>query len=183
MTHRRVSVAAIGLALFALGGSVPVTGKGLEETELPFACSPAARPADLNVTLKDLDNVDVTLSAFKGKVVLLNFWATWCGPCKIETPWFIDLQDRYGKEGLQVVGISVDDPLALLKPYAAQYKMNYPVLQGLGHREVMAAYGSITGLPTTFIISRESKLCAKHIGATKREGYETQVKGLLASSH
>jgi cytochrome c biogenesis protein CcmG/thiol:disulfide interchange protein DsbE len=169
----------LGLALFALNGPAPLTGQEVEGPETSYACSPAARPATLNVTLKDLDNVDVTLSAFKGKVVLLNFWATWCGPCTIETPWFIDLQDRYGKAGLQVVGISVDDPLALLKPYAAQYKMNYPVLQGLGHREVMAAYGSITSLPTTFIISSEGKLCAKHIGATRREGYEAQVKGLL----
>ena len=82
----------------------------------------AARPANLTLTLKDLDNIDVTLSAFKGKVILLNFWATWCGPCKIETPWFIDLQDRYGKKGLQVVGISLDDTLELLTPYAAQSK-------------------------------------------------------------
>jgi thiol-disulfide isomerase/thioredoxin len=175
----RVSVAALALALFAFHVPVPLTGIRVEAAEPPYACSPAARPANLSVTLKDLDNVDVTLSAFTGKVILLNFWATWCGPCKIETPWFIDLQDRYGKDGLQVVGISIDDPLALLKPYAAEYKMNYPVLQGLGHREVMAAYGSITGLPTTFIISREGKLCAKHIGATRREGYEAQVKGLL----
>jgi cytochrome c biogenesis protein CcmG/thiol:disulfide interchange protein DsbE len=175
----RVSVAALGLAVFVLWVQAPLTGKGVEGAEPPYVCSPAARPANLTVTLKDLDNVDVTLSAFRGKVILLNFWATWCGPCKIETPWFIDLQSRYGKDGLQVVGISIDDTLALLKPYAAEYKINYPVLQGLGHRKVMAAFGSITGLPTTFIISREGKLCAKHIGATKREGYEAQVKGLL----
>ena len=182
MTRRwnRVGVAALGLALFAFGGPVPLKAKRVEGTEPPFACSPAARPANLAVTLKNLDNIDVTLSAFSGKVILLNFWATWCGPCKIETPWFVDLQDRYGKEGLQVLGISTDDSLALLKPYAAEYKMNYPVLQGLGRREVMTAW-SVTGLPTTFIISREGKLCAKHIGATKREGYEAQVKGLLQS--
>jgi thiol-disulfide isomerase/thioredoxin len=182
----RVSVAVLGLTLFALREPASLSARRVQGTDLPsqgaekaFACSPAARPANLTLTLKDLDNIDVTLSAFKGKVILLNFWATWCGPCKIETPWFVDLQDRYGKEGLQVVGISLDDPLELLKPYAAQYKMNYPVLQGRGHDEVMSAYGFITSLPTTFIISREGKLCAKHIGATKREGYESQVKGLL----
>ena len=176
---RRVLAAALGVASFALCGVLALTETRVEGAEAPYACSPAARPANLAITLKDLDNVDVTLSAFRGKVILLNFWATWCGPCKIETPWFVDLQERYGKEGLQVLGISVDDPLALLKPYAAEYKINYPVLQGFGHEDVMAAYGSIRGLPTTFIISRDGKLCAKHIGATKREGYEAQVKGLL----
>ena len=174
-----VSVAALGLTLFARREPVPLSAARGQGTEPPYACSPAARPANLAVTLKDLDNVDVTLSAFRGKVILLNFWATWCGPCRIETPWFIDLEDRYGKDGLQVLGISVDDTLELLRPYAAQFKMNYPVLQGRGHDEVMSAYGSITSLPTTFIISRDGKLCAKHIGATKREGYEAQVKGLL----
>jgi thiol-disulfide isomerase/thioredoxin len=174
-----VSVAVLGLTLFALREPMPLTATQVQGAEVPFACSPVARPANLSFTLKDLDDGDVTLSAFKGKVILLNFWATWCGPCRIETPWFIDLQDRYGKEGLQVLGISVDDTIELLKPYAALYKMNYPVLQGRGHDEVMSAFGLITSIPTTFIISRDGKLCAKHIGATKREGYEAQVKGLL----
>jgi thiol-disulfide isomerase/thioredoxin len=171
-TGCRVGATMLALTLFAFREPAPLTAQ-------PFACSSAARPATLTFTLKDLDNADVMLSAFKGKVILLNFWATWCGPCRKETPWFVDLQDRYGKEGLQALGISVDDTLELLKPYAAQFKMNYPVLQGRGHDEVMSAFGSITSLPTTFIISRDGKLCAKHIGATKKESYEAQVKGLL----
>jgi cytochrome c biogenesis protein CcmG/thiol:disulfide interchange protein DsbE len=176
----RVSLTALGLALFSRGVPAPLTGTLVEAAEPPFSCSPAARPANLTLALKDLNNVELRLSDFKGKVILLNFWATWCGPCKIETPWFIDLQDRYGKDGLQVLGISIDDPMSLLKPYAAGLKINYPVLQGLGHKDEMsAAFGVLRGVPTTFIISREGKLCAKHIGATAREGYESQVKGLL----
>jgi cytochrome c biogenesis protein CcmG/thiol:disulfide interchange protein DsbE len=174
-----VGAAALGLAMLTLVVPLPLTGKRAEPAERLFACSPAARSANLAFTLKDLDNVDVTLSVFKGKVILLNFWATWCKPCKVETPWFIDLQTRYGKEGLQVIGISIDDPLALLKPYAAEYKMSYPVLQGLGHEDLLAAFGPFRGVPTTFIISREGKLCAKHIGVTARDGFETQIKGLL----
>ena len=179
----RVSVAALGVALFAVGEPAPATGTRVVAAEPPYTCSQAARPANLTLALKDLNNVAVTLSDFKGKVILLNFWATWCGPCKIETPWFVDLQNRYGREGLQVVGISIDDPMSLLKPYASDLKINYPVLQGLGHKDEMtAAFGALRGVPTTFIISREGKLCAKHIGATKREGYEAQVKGLLVHS-
>ena len=79
----------------------------------------------MNFTFKDLNNKDVKLSAFKGKVVLLDFWATWCGPCKIEIPWFVEFQEKYGKSGLEIIGISVDDTVAKAKPFAAEWKMNY----------------------------------------------------------
>ena len=105
------------------------------------ACAANAKPANLNFTLKDVDGKDVKLASLKGKVVLLDFWATWCGPCKIEIPWFIEFQNKYGKAGLQVVGVSVDDTQAKLKPYVAQMKMNYPVLQGLDHDDLQDAYG------------------------------------------
>jgi peroxiredoxin len=130
---------------------------------------------------KDSTGGTVSFDKLRGKVTLINFWATWCGPCKIETPWFIDLQTRYGARGLQVLGISIDDPLSLLKPYAAEHKISYPVLQALGHREVVSAFGPLRGVPTTYIISRDGKLCAKHIGVTAREGFESQVAGLLSS--
>ena len=79
-------------------------------------------------TLKDADGKTVHLSDYKGKVVLLDFFATWCGPCKIEIPWFMEFQQKYGKDGLQVVGVSIDDTLDKLKPYVASMKMNYPIL-------------------------------------------------------
>jgi cytochrome c biogenesis protein CcmG/thiol:disulfide interchange protein DsbE len=157
-----------------------VTAQRAAAAPLPYACSPLAKPANLSFTLKDLNGADVTLSAFRGKVMLVNFWATWCGPCKIEIPWFVDLQTRYGKQGLQVLGISIDDTLERLKPYAAQYGINYPVLQGLGHEDVQNLFGPLWGIPTTYIISREGKLCAKHIGATARAGFEAEVRGLLS---
>ena len=90
--------------------------------------------APLHFALKDINGVEVKLASFKGKVIIVNFWATWCGPCRAEIPSLVELQTQYGAEGKDVVilGISVDDPIEKLKPYAAQMKMNYPVLVGNG---------------------------------------------------
>ena len=143
------------------------------------ACPANAKPANLNFTLKDINNKDVKLASLKGKVVLLDFWATWCGPCKIEIPWFIEFQQKYGARGLQVVGISVDDTLNKLQPYVSQMKMNYTVLQGLDHDEVQDAFGPIFGIPVTVVISRDGKVCGKHTGLTSKDRFETEIKSLL----
>jgi thiol-disulfide isomerase/thioredoxin len=142
-------------------------------------CPANAKPANLNFALKDLSNTAVKLSAFKGKVIVLDFWATWCGPCKIEIPWFIEFQNKFGKDGLQVIGISVDDTLDKLKPFVAQAKMNYVVLQGLDHDEVQDAYGPMFGYPTTIIISRDGKVCGRHVGLASKDSFESQIKALL----
>jgi cytochrome c biogenesis protein CcmG/thiol:disulfide interchange protein DsbE len=143
------------------------------------ACAADAKAANLNFTLKDLGNANVTLSDYRGKVILLDFWATWCAPCKIEIPWFIEFQQKYGPQGLQVVGVSVDDTLDKLTPYAKSMKMTYPVLQGLGRDEIQDAYGPIIGLPVTVLISRDAKICAKHVGLASKDEMEKQIKGLL----
>jgi thiol-disulfide isomerase/thioredoxin len=143
------------------------------------ACPANAKPAKLNYSLKDVNNVSVKLSDYKGKVVLLDFWATWCGPCKVEIPWFIEFQQKYGKDGLQVVGVSVDDTLAKLKPYVTEMKMSYPVLQGLGHDNVIDAYSPMPALPTTVLISRDGKICAKHVGMASKDTFEAAIKSLL----
>ena len=127
-------------------------------------CPANAKPANLNFTLKDLNNKDVKLSAFKGKVILLDFWATWCGPCKIEIPWFIEFQNKYGKSGLEVIGVVTEDTVEKAKPFAAQWKMNYTVLQGLDRDDIQDAYGPLLGIPVTILISRDGKVCAKHVG-------------------
>ena len=143
------------------------------------SCPANAKPANMNFTLKDLGNKDVKLTSLKGKVVLLDFWATWCGPCKIEIPWFIEFQDKYGKDGLQVVGVSIDDTLDKLKPYTSQMKMNYLVLQGLNHDDMQDAYGPMFGIPVTVLISRDGKVCSKHVGLSSKDGFEKEIKSLL----
>jgi len=142
-------------------------------------CDAAARPANMAFVVKDMNGVDVRFADYKGKVVLLNFWATWCGPCKTEIPWFTQLQEKYRPAGLQVLGFSVDDPPEKLKPYAAQFHINYPLLQGTGHDDVQDAFGPIWGVPMTFLISRDGRLCRKYRGIASKEDLERDIKPLL----
>ncbi len=142
------------------------------------ACMANAKPARLDFTLKDLDNKDVTLESFKGKVVLLNFWATWCGPCKAEIPGFVELQSKF-KDDLVVIGFSVDDPADKARAFADEYKINYPVLLGLGRDEVQDAYGPIWGIPTSFLIGRDGRVCKKHMGIAPKAVFEKEIQALL----
>jgi peroxiredoxin len=154
----------------------PVASHGDEQGG---ACMANAKPANLDFTMKDLDGKDVSLSSYKGKVILLNFWATWCGPCKAEIPGFVELQNQYGKDGLVIVGYSVDDEAPKARAFANEYKMNYPVLLGLGREDVQEAYGPIWGIPASFIISREGKVCQKHLGIAPKAVFEKEIKALL----
>ena len=174
------AVGALGLAAVTVTTMMPWLRSTHEETMVAGEGCPAdAKAANLGFTLKDVNQREVTLSDYKGKVILLDFWATWCGPCKVEIPGFIEFQERYGREGFQVLGVSVDDTVEQLAPYVADMKMNYPVLQGLGHDDMLDAFGPILGIPTTVLISRDGKVCATHSGLTSKETFEEQIKQLL----
>ncbi len=177
------TVGALALALLTLNADLewPVhfSGAGAATAPGTSSCPANAKPAKLDFTLKDIDNKPVNLATLKGKVVLLDFWATWCGPCKVEIPWFIEFQQKYGDKGLKVVGVSVDDTVAKLKPYVAQMKMNYLVLQGLDHDDIQDAYGPLFGIPVTVVISRDGKVCAKHTGLNSKDAFENEIKSLL----
>ena len=143
-------------------------------------CDVDAGPAPLDFTLRDIDGNAVNLAAFKGNVVLLNFWATWCGPCKIEIPWFVEFQRRYRDDGLVVLGLSVDDTPEQIRPFAAEFGVNYPLLIGLGREDFhQEAYGPIWGLPVTFVIDREGNLCRTHMGIATREEFQRDIDALL----
>jgi thiol-disulfide isomerase/thioredoxin len=141
----------------------------------------AGKAAPLTFTLKDMNGVDVKLASFKGKPIVLNFWATWCGPCRAEIPSLVELNTQYGQEGKDVVilGISVDDPVEKLKPYASQMKMNYPVLVGAGRDDVQDAFGPLWGIPVTVFIDRDGKIAKKHSGIASKEQFEQEIKALL----
>ena len=142
------------------------------------ACEADAKPASLDFAIKDLDGKDVSLTSFKGKVILLNFWATWCGPCKAEIPGFVELQNTY-KNDLVVVGYSVDDKPEQARAFANEYKMNYPILLGDGREDVQDSFGPIWGIPASFIISRDGKVCKKHLGIAPKAVFEKEIKALL----
>jgi peroxiredoxin len=170
------AVAALALAGVVVGTIVSVR---TPPREVARSCEAGAKPANLNFTLKDMHGQDVVLSRFKGKVLVLDFWATWCEPCKVEIPAFVDFQEKYGKDGLQMVGISIDDTPAQLEPYVKDMKMNYPVLVGKDRDDVQDAFGPLVGIPVTVVISRDGKVCASHAGLTGRDAIEQEIKALL----
>lgn len=127
-------------------------------------------------TLTDLDGKPVSLADFRGKVVVLNFWATWCPPCKREIPDFIELQTAYGLRGVQIVGIALDEP-EKVREFALENGMNYPVL--LGSDDISMKYGGIEGIPTTFIIDKSGKIVNKFEGFRSRQLFESEIQKLL----
>jgi len=128
--------------------------------------------------LQDLDGKTVRLSDFKGKVVILDFWATWCPPCRAEIPGLIELQKKYQAQGLAIVGVSVDQASSdTVKSFVQEMGMNYPVV--LADTKVVTAYGGIAGLPTTFVIDRTGRIVKQHLGFTEKEEIEAEIKSLL----
>ena len=178
-----VGVGLLTVPLLMKPRPAPEAAVESEAPSLTSASSPSCKGGDAKkletFTLKDMNGAQVRLADYKGKVVLLNFWATWCGPCKVEIPHFIEFQEKYGPEGLQVVGLSVDDTPDLLTPYIRDMKMNYPVLQGLHRDDVQDAYGPIVGIPVSVLISRDAKICATHTGLTGKDVFEREIKALL----
>jgi cytochrome c biogenesis protein CcmG, thiol:disulfide interchange protein DsbE len=128
-------------------------------------------------TLPQLDGQQLQLSSYRGKVVLLDFWATWCVPCREEIPHFIELQDKYRDKGLQIIGISMDDGPDPVKAFYQQFHMNYPVV--MGDAKTGELYGGVLGLPIAFVIDRTGRITSKHIGATRPEVIEKEVAALF----
>jgi peroxiredoxin len=163
---------AVAAAVLLAACSTP-TGSGRQHLK-----AETERKQAPNFSLKDADGKIVQLSDYRGKVVLLNFWATWCDPCRIEIPWFIDLQRQYKADGVAVVGVSMDeDGWKAIKPFVAEVGINYRVL--LGDDKVAQLYGGVDSLPTSFIIDRQGRIAAVHIGLVSKSRYENDLKQLL----
>lgn len=184
MTRWMLAVgAALALSLLTLPdtagfrmSSVPVIGSEVRAAE---ACEADAKPAPLDFTLTDMHGEDVDLAQYRGRVILLNFWATWCGPCKIEIPGFVELQEEYGDRGFIVLGLSVDDTADKIQAFADEFGVNYPMLVGLGEDEFQEAWGPVWGLPMSFWVDREGTWCKTHMGIGTKEDFEADLKSLL----
>ena len=141
---------------------------------------PAHKPegvANLDLTLKDMNGNDVKLADYRGKVILLNVWATWCGPCQAEIPELVEAYNKYKDQGVVIVGVSLDDTADTLRAYAPKKQMNYPIL--LMRDEFDEAYGPIFGVPITFFIGRDGRISQKHFGPVTKEDIDREIKALL----
>jgi len=141
---------------------------------------PGAKPAP-SFTLQDLKGNQVSLSDFKGKVVILDFWATWCPPCVREIPHFIELYEQYKDQGFAMVGISLDHQgVSVVKSFVQKYRVNYPILMTDGR--VDRAYGGITYIPTTFVIDAAGNIRQKYVSYQDKAVFEADIKAFLAEA-
>lgn len=162
----------------ALGSMVLFSACSDSQSVRASAKSEKDRKPAPNFTLKDANGKSVSLSDYKGKVVLLNFWATWCGPCGLEIPWFEEFEQQYKSQGFAVLGVSMDDDgWPAVKPYMEEHKINYRVL--LGNDSVSQLYGGLDALPTTFIIDREGNIAYPHVGLIGKNEYLNEIQSLL----
>jgi cytochrome c biogenesis protein CcmG/thiol:disulfide interchange protein DsbE len=130
--------------------------------------------------LKDANGKVVRLSDYRGKVVLLDFWATWCGPCNIEVPWFTEFQRKYKDRGFEVLGVSMDDDgWKAVSPFVAEKKINYRIV--LGNDQTGDQYGGVEALPTTFVIDRDGRIASVHVGLSGKKEFEDAIQKLLDS--
>jgi peroxiredoxin len=172
----RLSVAftaALLIASLVTSCSSPRTVKAA-----PLKAEKDRKPAP-DFALKDADGKLVHLSDYKGKVVLLDFWATWCGPCRIEIPWFMEFERRHKDKGFEVLGVSMDDEgWEAVKPFLAELGVNYRVV--MGNDETAQMYGGVDALPTTFLIDKSGKIAAVHVGLDAgKKDFEDGVEELL----
>jgi peroxiredoxin len=157
------------------GATAPLQSTAQREV----GCPANARRANFDFTLKDMYGRDVKLADYRGKVLLINFWATWCGPCQAEIPAFVDLQAKYKKKGLEVLGISINDEAKELPPFAREFKINYPLLVGLDRDDVLEAYGPIGAIPVTLLVGRDGRMCYAKLGLADADQIEREIKSLL----
>ena len=175
MSFPRFFAAALALALGYLSAGCSSTST----VRAAAAVKPDKdRKTAPDFALKDADGKLVHLSDYRGKVVILDFWATWCGPCKIEIPWFMEMQRKNRDKGFEVLGVAMDDEgWEAVKPFAQQMGINYRLV--MGNDQTAQMYGGVDALPTTFLLDRAGKIAAVHVGLTGKKEIEDGIEALL----
>ena len=168
------AAAAIALALLTL--PTMLRSKGAEPPHEGATCK-AEGTANLDFTLKDMNGASYKMADLKGKVVLLNFWATWCAPCLAEIPEFVKAYEENHAKGFEIVGVLTEDSGDQLKAFASEHNMKYPLV--MITPEFEDAYGPIFGLPTSVMIARDGSVCKRHFGPMSKEQLEKELKPLL----
>lgn len=171
---RLATRAVLLVAVLAASGAIAIAQSGAPARKLLNQPAP-------DFTRRDLNGHTLHLGALRGKVVLLNFWATWCAPCQIEMPTFSAWQRQYGPRGLAVIGISMDDDAADARHLVQRLKLDYP--NAMGDARLGEQYGGVLGLPLTFLVDRNGRIRARFQGETDLKAIEKQVQALLAESH
>ncbi len=166
-----VKRAAVLIAVVGLVAAIYLSFRPRSARNQPTALSAP------NLTLTDLSGETISFANYKGEVVLVNFWAVWCVPCREEIPQFMALQEKYRSRGFQAVGISLDDPEAALRDFCRERKVNYPVV--MGDQKIAEDFGGVLGLPTTFLIGRDGRIHAKYAGATDFAKLNQEITTLL----
>jgi cytochrome c biogenesis protein CcmG/thiol:disulfide interchange protein DsbE len=179
-----VLIVLVVTALLMAGKFMSRSGSGNSTVSAIFQAAPEGpKKGDLapDFTLKTLDGKELKLSSLQGKAVMINFWATWCEPCKIETPWLVELQKKYGDKGLQILGVAVDDAgEKAIGEFARKMQMNYPVL--LGTEKVADLYGGVDGLPTNFILDRSGKVIGSEKGLVSESVLVEHIEKALGTA-
>ena len=168
---RKLTIAGTAVAALLLG---VLLGKHIRPGS---HSTPKQHPLAPDFTLTQLNGEPLTLSSYRGKVVLLDFWATWCVPCREEIPRFVELQDKYRERGLRIIGVSMDDSVDPVRPFAQQFHINYPVV--MGNAKLGEEYGGVLGLPIAFLLDQDGRIVKKHIGATALDVFDSEIAALL----
>jgi cytochrome c biogenesis protein CcmG/thiol:disulfide interchange protein DsbE len=172
--HQTSAILLAAAILAAAPSSLPAQSTQKKTTQ------PATRSAP-DFTRPSLDGKTIRLSDHRGKLVLLNFWATWCGPCIAEIPRFSAWQTKYGPQGLQIIGVSMDDDPAPVQKFMRKQQLTYPIVMGDEHLGEL--YGGVLGLPISYLISPEGKIIAHYQGETDLNQMEARIKTLLPSKN
>jgi len=188
--QRNCTAALLALALSGSAATFAGCGSGTSHASGKSGGTAAASLKDEPaVSFKDLKGNGVTLASLKGKVVLVNFWATWCDPCRVEIPWMIEFQHKYASQGFTMLGVAMDDEGAdVVAPFVQKTQfdvnghpstMDYPIV--IGDDDIVSKFGGIIGYPTSFLITRDGKIAKKYMGLVSEDELEEQIETLLKS--